>query len=180
LRFLIEKLSKSMREKSGWDFLEFGSREQGSQGELGAPRSSWSQIELEILRNIKKNQEILKNIKKIEKGLTIKKIVIFRTEIRAPTKYVYIKTWPLLLWSTSGSATIASATPAAESLAKTSLDLGSQEKGPTLPNDKKLRFVIEKLSKSMREKSGWDFLEFGSRGQGSQESWELPGRGGIQ
>ena len=69
---------------------------------------------------------------------------------------------------------------AAESPAKTSLDLGSQEKGPTLPNDKKLRFLIEKLSKSMREKSGWDFLEFGSRGRGAQESWELPSRGGIQ
>ena len=56
---------------------------------------------------------------------------------------------------------------AAESPAKTSLDLECQEKGPTLPNDRKLRFLIEKLSKSMREKSGWDFLEFGSRGQGS-------------
>ena len=63
LRFLIEKLSKSMREKSGWDFLEFGSREQGSPGELGAPRSSWSQIELEIFRNNRKNQELLRNIK---------------------------------------------------------------------------------------------------------------------
>jgi hypothetical protein len=55
---------------------------------------------------------------------------------------------------------------AGESPAKTSLDLGSQEKGPTLPNDKKFRLLIETLSKSMREKSGWDFLEFVSRGQG--------------
>ena len=52
-----------MREKSGWDFLEFGSREQGSPGELGAPRSSWSQIELEIFRTSRQNQEILRNIK---------------------------------------------------------------------------------------------------------------------
>jgi hypothetical protein len=61
-----------------------------------------------------------------------------------------------------------------ESPAKTSLDLESQEKGPTLPNDKKLRFVIEKLSKSMREKSGWAFLEFGSRGQGSPGELRAP------
>jgi hypothetical protein len=130
LRFLIETLSKSMREKSGWDFLEFGSREQGSPGELGAPRSSWSQIELEIFRNSRKNQEILKNIKKIEKGLTIKKIVIFRTEIRAPTKYVYIKTWPLLLWSTSGSATIASATHSRGITGQDQPRPGEPRKGP--------------------------------------------------
>jgi hypothetical protein len=63
---------------------------------------------------------------------------------------------------------------AAESPAKTSLDLESQEKGPTLPNDKKLRFLIETLSKSMREKSGCDFLEFGSRGQGGPRELEAP------
>ena len=92
-----------------------------------------------------------------------------RTEMRPPTKYVYTNTWPLLLQSTRGSATIASATQSRGINSQDQTRPGQPGKGPppTLPNDKKFRFLIETLSKSMREKSGWDFLEFGSREQGS-------------